>query len=305
MPSPPRSNDWLLLTALVAVWGSSFAMTKIAVTGLDASWVMALRLAVAALVLIPYAFAQGETLTATNSVWAKFTWLGFIGSTLPFLIITWGMHYVSSGVAGLLMGSIPLFLVVMAHFSLPDERLTLLKSAGFILGFIGIVILMGPEQFGHLALSGKELQGELAILAGCLCYAVHAVSAKRLGVEQPAKQSAAVCLAAALMGVAFAAVTEPHGLANAKSAAVLSVIGLGLFPTALATLMSYRLMARVGPSFVSYANYLVPVWAVLLGAIAFGEALELRVLAALVFILGGIAVSRIPPQHQPTTRTPI
>lgn len=305
MPSSPRSNDWLLLMVLVAVWGSSFAMTKVAVAGLDASWVMALRLAVAALVLIPYAYAQGETLAAANSVWAKFTWLGFIGSTLPFLIITWGMHYVSSGVAGLLMGSIPLFLVVMAHFALSDERLTLFKTAGFILGFIGIIILMGPEQFGHVALSGKELQGELAILAGCLCYALHAVSAKRLGVENPAKQSAAVCLAAALMGIAFAAVAEPHGLANAKAGALLAVVGLGLLPTALATLMSYRLMARVGPSFVSYANYLVPVWAVLLGAIAFGERLGLQVLGALVFILGGIAVSRIQPQHHPATRTPL
>ena len=137
------------------------------------------------------------------------------------------------------------------------------------------------------------MRGELAILAGCVCYAVHAVSAKRLGFEHPVKQTAAVCAAAAVMGLAFALIVSPAGLLGKPQIAYWAVAGLGILPTAIATLMMYRLMARIGPSFVAYSNYLVPVYALLLGAAALGEPLRWNVAAALALILAGIAVSRM------------
>jgi drug/metabolite transporter (DMT)-like permease len=97
------------------------------------------------------------------------------------------------------------------------------------------------------------------------------------------------------MGVAFATAVSPHGLYNKPQIAFWAVAGLGVLPTALATLLMYRLMERIGPSFVAYSNYLVPVYAVLLGAAVLGETLEWNVLAALLLILAGIAVSRMRP----------
>jgi drug/metabolite transporter (DMT)-like permease len=289
-----RPVDWILLALLVAAWGSSFAMSKHALIAFDASWVMALRLSIAAAVLVPYAHATGQTLAAAPRVWLKFIWLGFIGNAFPFLVITWAMHHVSSGVAGLLMGAIPLFVVILAHFFLDDERLTPPKALGFILGFAGIVVLIGPAAIFSLSVTGGELLGELAVLLGCLCYAVHAVSAKRLGVEHPVQQAAAVCLSGAMMGLIAALAADPRGLSGIAIADYWSVIGLGLVPTALATLLVYRLMARTGPSFVSLSNYLVPVFAVLLGAAVLGEPLGWNILVASLLILGGIAVSRVP-----------
>ena len=191
----------------------------------------------------------------SSASWMKFTWLGFIGNAFPFFLITWGMHFVTSGVAGLLMGAIPLFVVVLAHFSLPGERLTVPKAVGFVLGFCGIVVLIGPEAIFTFSMSGDELMGELAVLLGCLCYAIHGVSAKRLGVEHPAKQSAAVCLTGALMGLAFAGAGQ-SGWPSAvcQSRPLRRWPGLGLLPTAFATLLVYRLMARTGPSFVSLSE---------------------------------------------------
>ena len=93
---------------------------------------------------------------------------------------------------------------MLAHLFLPDERLTVPKFAGFLMGFAGILLLIGPDALFGFALSGDALWGEIAILAGCLCYAVHGVTAKRLGFEQPVKQTAAVCAAAAAMGLVFA-----------------------------------------------------------------------------------------------------
>ncbi|HNM86937.1 MAG TPA: DUF3416 domain-containing protein, partial [Mycobacterium sp.] len=92
----------------------------------------------------------------------------------------------------------------------------------------------------------------------------HAVTAKLLGVDPPVKQSAAVCLLAAIMGLALALALAPQGLQGAPLSAFLAVVALGLFPTALATVIVYRLMARMGPSFISVSNYLVPVFAVAL-----------------------------------------
>ena len=296
MPHRATPMDWLILVILVAVWGSSFAMSKEALRHLDASWVMALRLAVAALVLVPYAAVSGQGLASSAATWGKYSWLAVIGYVVPFFIITWGMYFVSSGVAGLLMASIPLFMVVLAHLVLADERLNLPKCAGFLMGFAGIVVLIGPQAIFTFSLTGDELRGELAILAGCLCYAVHGVTAKRLGFDHPVKQSAAVCLIAAVLGLAFAAVYHPAGVSGVPLTGFASVIGLGLFPTAFATVLVYRLMARAGPSFVAYSNYLVPIFAVLLGAAVLGEELHWNILAALILVLSGIAISRIQPR---------
>ena len=268
-------------------------MTKVAVAHLDASWVMALRLAVAALVLVPYAYATGHPVLQPGAPWRKFAWLGFIGHAVPFFFITWGMHHVSSGVAGLLMGAIPLFIVVLAHFTLPDEGLTLPKATGFVLGFAGIIVLIGPEKIMTAGFTGSELAGELAILAACLCYAMHAITAKRLGLEHPVRQTASVCVAGGLMGMGFAALASPGGLSAVPFPAFLAVAGLGVLPTALASLIMYKLLSRSGPSFVAYSNYLVPLYAVLLGAAALGERLSWNIAAALALVLSGIAVSRL------------
>lgn len=297
----PRSSPlihWLLLAFLVVAWGSAFAMIKIAVTHLDASWVMALRLTVAAIVLVPYAVLSGQSLASTPASWAKFAWLGFIGHAAPFFLIGWGTHFVSSGVSGLLMGAIPLFVIVLAHYFLPGERLTLPKTIGFLLGFIGIIVLIGPDKLLRLETSGEALIGELAIVLGCVCYATHAITAKRLGFEHPVKQTALVCLTGAAMGLAFALVLNPSGLSGKPLAAFLAVAGLGILPTALASLVMYRLLNRIGPSFVAYSNYLVPPYAVMLGAFFLNEALDWRIAAALALILGGIALSRLQPKPE-------
>ncbi|MCB1380570.1 MAG: DMT family transporter [Alphaproteobacteria bacterium] len=302
MARHPQLLDWLFLSVLVVTWGSSFAMTKIAVAQLDAAWIAALRLAIAAVVLVPYAYAAGQPLHSPLASWKKFSLLGLIGHAAPFFLISWGTGFVSSSVAGLLMGAIPLILIVLAHFFMPGEPLTLTKSLGFLSGFAGIVILIGPASLLDMSFTGHELIGEAAILGGCFCYAIHAITAKRLGIEHPIRQTSAVCLAGAFMAVIFAALHRPDGLDHAPAAALWAVVGLGLFPTAFASLLLYHLLDRSGPTFVAYSNYLVPVFAVLLGAAALGESLSLNILAALALILAGIAISRW--QARSTKETP-
>ncbi len=212
---------------------------------------------------------------------------------MPFFLISWGTRFIASGISGLLMGAIPIFMVIAAHVFLPNDKLTLSRFIGFLIGFAGIVVLMGEDALRGLSVSGQELIGELAVLLACLLYAAHGIGAKRMGVQEPIRQTALVCAISAIMGIALAAITAPGELAAMPASAWLATFGLGLIPTAFASVVMYILIARSGPTFTTLSNYLVPIFAVLLGAALFGEPLEANVLISLALVLAGIAISRV------------
>lgn len=292
--------DWALLIALVVIWGSSFVMTKVAVATLSADWVSALRLAIGAVMLLAIAAATRQLPAWNWPTWRKYLVLGIIGNALPFFLISWGTNLIPSGVAGLLMGTIPLFILVLAHFALPGEQLNRYRIAGFALGFSGLMLILDPRQLGKMSLSGDALWGEGAVLASCLCYAVHAVAAKRMGFDKPFAQSSGVLLAGAAVAVPWAMLHHPQELASAPPLALWAAFGLGLLPTGLATVLSYKLIERTSPTFTAQSNYLVPVFALGLGTLALHEPLPLTILAALALILAGIFVSRRQPREMVT-----
>lgn len=293
MMRKPDLSDWITLAGLVVAWGSSFAMTKVAVAHIDPAWVMALRLAVAGIFLAAVVTLTKRQWPVGKKLWGWFAWLGLIGHAAPFFLISWGTQFVTSGLSGVLMGTIPLFVIVLAHIFLPDEKLTRMKTVGFVIGFIGLMIVLGPEKLTGFQGQGMALAGEIAIVVACLCYAVHGLSARRIPFHGPVEQTACVCLAGGIMGIVFAAIWAPQGLIGAPALAYLCVVGLGILPTAIATLLVYRIMRHAGVTFVAYSNYLVPVYALGFGAMTLGEPLELNVALGLVLILAGIAASRM------------
>ena len=287
------TRDWITLAVLVVTWGSSFAMTKIAVASIDPAWVMALRLSVGGIFLTIIVTLTRRQWPRERRLWGWFAGLGLIGHAVPFFLISWGTQFISSGLSGVLMGSIPLFVILLAHFFLPDEKLTRMKALGFVIGFIGLMIVLGPEKLRHFEGQGMALIGEAAIVIACVSYAVHSLLARRIPFQGPVEQAAAVCLSGGVMGLIFAGLYAPHGLAMATPLAFLCVIGLGIVPTAIATLLVYAIVRSAGVSFVAYSNYLVPVYALGLGAAILGETLTANVGIGLVLILAGIAASRM------------
>lgn len=288
--------DWLMLASLVVAWGSSFAMTKLAVAHASASWTMALRLSFAALALVPVAIILKRFALPSLKEALKFSYLAIVGHTAPFFLISWGTRFVPSGISGLLMGAIPLFMVVAAHMFLPNDKLTVQRVLGFACGFFGIVILMASDLKPGLPASTQELRGEIAVLLGCLFYVAHGIVAKRFGMGDPMRQTAYVCGLAAVFGLIWAIAVAPAEPRTLPAEAWLATLGLGLIPTAFASLVMYVLIGRVGPTFTTLSNYLVPIYAVLFGALLFGESLSWTVLASLAFVLAGIAVSRMRPR---------
>ena len=301
MPYRVTVIDWLLFAGLVICWGSSFAMSKVALDHVTPEWIAASRLCIGSIILLIATVVQAQALPKDKKQLGILAWLGFVGNAAPFFAITWGMQFITSGVAGLLMATIPLIIIVMAHFFLPGERLTPPRIIGFLLGFIGIGVLMGPQSILDLKAHGEELIGELAVVAGCIMYGVNAISAKRSGIRGTIPASAMILVFGAVFATALAIPQSPFNLHAIPASALWAIVGLGLIPTGIATVLWFILLDRTSPTFTTMSNYLVPVYALVLGALALGEHIGWNVLAALALILAGIAVSQrkaITPQKE-------
>ncbi len=301
MAAQPKPNDWLGLAALVVFWGTSFAFTKTAVATISPEWVVAGRLCAAAVILLATCVITGRKLPRGMALWAWFAWLAVIGNMLPFYLISWGTVHIASGVAGILMAIVPLTVIVLAHFVLPDEKLNRNKIAGFAIGFAGVIILFGIDKIANFSGQGIAFWGQIAVIAATFCYAIHSISARLMPKTGPVEMSAAVMLLASVGAVAAALIRSPDGMANADMWSILSVLALGVFATALASIVLYHLLSSAGPSFVAYCNYLIPAFAVIVGVAVMGEEISKSALLGLVLIMSGIAISR---RQSDRTRTP-
>ncbi|MBK5931180.1 DMT family transporter [Halochromatium salexigens] len=293
-PEAHEASDWLMLGALTLMWGSSFLFTKLAVAGLGFERVVTARLALAAIILVPLAVALRRPWPSGVKRWLFFGLIAVIGNLLPFSLITWGQRAIASGLAGILMAVMPLATLGLAHLFVPGETLTRGRIWGFLLGFTGVLLLIGPEAL--LAIGGDRgpLLPMLAVLAGALCYGVSAILSRLRPASDAVSTAAAVTTLAAILSLPASLGSVLQG----ASALVLtpSVIGavlfLGLFSTAAAMIVYFRLIQRAGPSFTSQLNYLIPLWAVAIGILFLGEEPTLGHLGGLSLILGGVLLAR-------------
>jgi len=284
-------SHWLLLFALVAMWGSSFALTKVAVTALAPEAVVAARLAIAAVVLAAVGLALGRRLPRGWRLWAYSAAMAVIGNALPFVLISWGQQGISSALAGILMAVMPLTTMVLAHVFVEGERMTPAKIAGFLVGFTGVVVLIGPEALLALGGSRSALASQLAVLGGTVCYAVNTILARRRPPADALATAAGVTVIAAVLMMPVAAAGGAPWPIDAPVPALIAVGVLGIVSTAVATVVYFRLIAAAGPSFLSQINYLIPVWAVGVGVAVMDERPEWSALGGLVLVLAGIALS--------------
>jgi drug/metabolite transporter (DMT)-like permease len=286
-------THWLLLFALVAMWGSAFMMTGIAVRAFSPVVLVTVRLVGGAVLLTGLVLARGMQFPRHGRFWLFSLLLAIAGNALPFWLISFGQQRVESGLAGILMGVMPLTTMVLAHFFVPGERLNAIRAAGFALGFAGLVVLLGPTALLELEGQGGVLLYELAILGGAVCYALNAVLARHRPPADPQVAAAGVTLAGGLLMLPLGLPAAPAELAAAPLGPLWALAALTVVATAIATVVFLKLVVIAGPSFTSFINYLIPVWAVLMGMLFLGERPGAAALIALVLILGGIAVSEL------------
>jgi len=284
-------THWLLLFALVAMWGSAFMMTGIAVRAFSPAVLVTVRLVGGAALLTGLVLVRGMRFPGHGRFWLFSLLLAVAGNALPFWLISFGQQRVESGLAGILMGIMPLTTMLLAHFFVQGERLNAIKAAGFTVGFAGLVVLLGPTALLELEGPGGVLLYELAILGGAVCYAINAVLARHRPPADPQVAAAGVTLAGGLLMLPFGLPAAPAELTAAPAGPLWALAALTVIATAIATVVFLKLVVLAGPSFTSFINYLIPVWAVLMGMLFLGERPGTGALVALLLILAGIALS--------------
>jgi drug/metabolite transporter (DMT)-like permease len=292
----PGLADYGLLFGLSLLWGSSFYAIKVAVEhGMPPLTLASIRVGIGALVLLTLARKLGQRPPAFHGqqgkrLWLRILILGVIGNSLPFFLIGWGEQTTTSQLAGILMATIPLLVVILAHFFVHDERLTVLRFAGVALGFLGMIVLVGVDALKGL---GAQVMGQVLIICGCVSYSLYGVNAKRLP-KLPPQMLIGVILACGFVAMLpFWLVVDRPWRLDWDWRAVLAVLWLGIASTGGGNLLYYVLMRRVAAGFGSLTIYLVPFMAPVLGYFVLGEQPHLNALVALVLILAGLALPRL------------
>jgi len=286
-------KDWGLLATLVVLWGSNFMFVKLGVATVPPATLAAGRLLVAAVTLVAVIRALGYRFPPRGLVWIHYTILAVVGNSLPFFLISWGQQTIDSSLAGILMAIMPLATLLMAHLWVTDERLTRNRAVGFVLGFVGIVMLIGPAALAGLGGSAARILAQLSVLGGALCYASQSVLVRVTLRGDVMVASAAIVAIAAAISLPIALVIDQPWNLSPSTTSVWAVIWMGIGPTAIATLAFIKLIGSAGPTFMSLVNYGVPVVAVFLGVVMLGEAPNANAYTGLLLILTGIAVSQL------------
>lgn len=289
----PTTANWLEIGALIALWGTSFMFITLSLESFSPLGIVSCRVLLAALVLTGVMYLKGLRLPTAPYAWLVFLILAIVGNVLPFYLITWGQQEVSSGIAGLLMAIMPLATLILAHYLVAGESMNRFKIAGFILGITGVVIVLWPSIVG----GSSTLFSSLLILLAALAYAFNSILVRRLPQSEPMVSVAGVMITASLLIVPLWLMQEtPWSQEQTYTTkALLSLIWLGIGPTAIATLLLFSVIGSAGPSFLSNINYVIPVVAYFTGALILGEAIEWHSIAALSLIIFGIALSRRRP----------
>ena len=285
---PVLPRHVVLLFMLAMLWGTSFLVIKIGVGHMPALTLTALRLVTAAAVMVALALVVRTPLPSGVRAWVFCFVLAFFGNSLPFFLISWGEEGIQSGLAAILMAVMPLTTLVLAHFLIDGDRFKPQKIFGVALGFGGVVVLVGPAALEGL---GGALLHQLAVAGGAICYAISVIIIKRMP-PTPMIGRATLVLVFSVLQTAPPALYLSGGVMPPISfEALWPAIYLGIFPTAVATLVLFKLASEREPSFIAFQNYLVPVFGVAWGALLLDEVLSLKAIIALGLILCGIFIA--------------
>jgi drug/metabolite transporter (DMT)-like permease len=266
------------------VWGLPYLLIKIAVSELDPSFLVFVRLGTAAVILLAIAAANGSLPRAARQ-WRRLVAIGTIGVALPFLLIAYGEQHITSSLAALLIAADPLFIVLIAWRFDKSERASGARLFGLILGFVGVAALVGLDAGGD----AFGLLGAAMLLGAAVCYGVSALLVKGL------KSVPMIASSGSTLGVATA-VLSPLALAHLPNSAPslrvsVSMLVLTLVCTALAYVIYYSLIVEAGATRGSLITYVNPAVAVVLGVIVLNEPLTPGTVLGFALILVGCALS--------------
>jgi len=290
-------RGWIAFASLSAIWGVPYMFIRIAVRGGMPPLVMAWgRVTLGAAILLALAAHAGK-LGGLHGRWRAIAAYAVAEIAVPFSLIAAGERHISSSLAAIVIASVPLLVALLAMRFDYSERPSLQRGVGLLVGFGGVVALVGIDVAGR----ASELLGTGAVLVAAVGYACGPMIIKhRLSGLDPRATMGASLAVAALLLTPLAAVTWPRNVPTAGALASTGVLGVVCTATALSILTI--LVAEAGPSRATVITYINPVVAVALGVTLLGERLGAGAIAGLLLILGGSWLAtggRLRPRTRP------
>ncbi|MEX2659378.1 MAG: DMT family transporter, partial [Acidimicrobiales bacterium] len=243
------------LFMLAFIWGWSFLFIKVGVEGMTPTTVAGLRVALGAAVLLVVCRAQDVSVPRDRTSLRHFLVVGVVGNVLPFTMLAWGEERITSNLTAVLNASTPLFAAAFGAVLL-RERLRSPAAAGLLVGLAGVAVAAGV---GGSDLSGSSLGGSMApVLAGaCYGYSFTYMKANLLHIPAEVAAAGQLTMSAIVLAPFAIATTALHGIDLAPHR-ILAVVLLGVLGTGYAYVLSYRIVAELGPTTASLVTYLIP-----------------------------------------------
>lgn len=280
--------EWAMLGTLSVLWGGSFLFNGILVKAWPPLTIVSARVALAAIALWLVVRIMGIAVPKSRQAWLAFFGMGFLNNVIPFSLIVWGQTHIASGLAAILNATTPLFAVIIAHVLTTDEKLTSNRAAGLLVGFAGVIVMVGPTALGG---AGEGFLGEIAVLGAAVSYAFAGIFGRRfkaMGLP-PLIPAAGQVTASAIMLLPVALnVDKPFNLPAPGAETWAALFGLAFLATALAYILFFRILATAGATNLMLVTILIPPSAILLAALVLGEQLATRHFAGMLLIALGL-----------------
>lgn len=274
------------LVLLAALWGGSFLFMRVAVPEFGPVWLIEVRVLIAGLALLPLLLRRRQLAELRSHAWPLLL-VGCLNAALPFTLLAYASLSLTAGLTSILNATVPIFAAAVGLLVFA-ERLSGRQLLGILLGFAGVVVLVGTPHPG----TAVPLDAVAAGLAAALSYVFAANLAKRRLTHLPASVSVTGSqLGAALALLPLLPFSVPDQVPGMLALA--SVLALGLLSTALAFAIYFQLLRDAGPTRTLTVTYLIPVFAVAWGALLLDEAITLGVLGGGGLILGGVALANM------------
>ncbi len=292
-------RDIALVALCAASFGSSFLFIDIIVGEVPPVTLACARSIISLLTLGVVLWFSGQRLPAPGRVWFALFVLGMATQVLPMILLSWGQTHIASGLAGIILGTVPLLTMVFAHLLFHDERMSARSMLGALIGFSGVVAVIGRGLLGDV---DGHLIADLAVLAAAVSIASANVLARKAGYLTPIVLAVGSQAAAVVVLVPLSAAVDQPWTLEVSWETLAALVVLGTVGSALPGLIFYKLLARVGATRASPVAYLVPVVAVVLGAVFLAERLPIEALAGMALIVLGAWLVNQRRRKETTTR---
>jgi len=282
----PRA--WSELTLLALLWGASFLSIRIALDEIGPLTAVAHRVLWASVLMWIVVWAMGIPLPRTRRIWGAFLVMGLMNNAIPFGLMAWGQLHISSGLTSIFNASTAIFGVLAAALFFADERLSLRKGIGVLIGFAGVAVVIGPSALAELDLRSLA---QLAVIGGTVSYALASVWARKMLSGLPPQLAAAGMLTGGtVLMVPAAWIIEGPMTLDLAPRTLGAIAYFAIAATALAYLLYYRVLGMAGSGNLTLVTLMIPPVAILLGALVLGETLLPQAYAGFALLVLGLAI---------------